>query len=213
MFIYFLILILIMSKAYSIEGDVIVLNRELNELDYFVRDFLDVLKKHSNYLVVSGYVSICTGRFRGTEDVDVLVLLPSLEQFSKLFEDLYSHSFWCLQNDNFEECYNDYLTKQINLRFARKDQTGPNIEFIPVTKIKKIQFFELVHPQKIRIKDFEFKVPPLEFEILYKEIKLGSEKDFEDALHLRTMFFDILKEENFKYFKKIITKDEINNKV
>ena len=45
-----------MEKAFTVENDVIVINRELTELDGFVRSFLDVLKKHSDYLIVSGFV-------------------------------------------------------------------------------------------------------------------------------------------------------------
>lgn len=45
-----------MEKAFTVENDVIVINRELTELDGFVRSFPDVLKKHSDYLIVSGFV-------------------------------------------------------------------------------------------------------------------------------------------------------------
>ena len=33
-----------MGEGYHLEGDVIVINRELTELDVFVKDFLEVLK-------------------------------------------------------------------------------------------------------------------------------------------------------------------------
>ncbi|MBI2133414.1 hypothetical protein HYU11_01890 [Candidatus Woesearchaeota archaeon] len=56
----------------------------------------------------------------------------------------------------------------------------------------------------MKIGDFEFKIPQIEFEILYKEIVLGSEKDLSDARHLRETFKDRLKNENFKEFEKII---------
>lgn len=61
-----------MQRAYEVKEGVIVLNRQLTELDLFVKGFLDILKQHSDYLVVSGFVSISTGRTRGTEDVDIL---------------------------------------------------------------------------------------------------------------------------------------------
>lgn len=54
----------IKNKAYSVENNTIIVNRGLTKLDLFVRDFIDILKKHSNYLVVSGFVSISTGRTR-----------------------------------------------------------------------------------------------------------------------------------------------------
>lgn len=34
-----------MGKGYHMKGDVIVINRKLTELDKFVKDFLDILKK------------------------------------------------------------------------------------------------------------------------------------------------------------------------
>ena len=49
-----------MQKGYSVEGDVLVINRELTDLDFFVKDFLEILKKYSGYLIVSGFVSIST---------------------------------------------------------------------------------------------------------------------------------------------------------
>jgi len=196
-----------MSKAYSVEDDVIVINRDLNELDLFVKDFLDVLSKHCDYLVVSGYVSICTGRARGTEDIDVLFPLLSEPYFSKLFNDLKVNSFWCYQGDQIKDIF-PYIRDGLNIRFAKINRVLPNIELIPVIEVKKAQYFELKHPQRIRIKDFEFKIPPVEFEILYKEIRLASPKDFEDASHLRKMFSDILSEDKFKKYKSIIEENE-----
>lgn len=56
----------------------------------------------------------------------------------------------------------------------------------------------------MKVQSFEFKIPPIEFEILYKEIILGSDKDLADAKHLRTLFSELVREENFKKFEKII---------
>ncbi|MBS3159235.1 hypothetical protein J4436_00435 [Candidatus Woesearchaeota archaeon] len=47
-------------KGYTLEGDVIVINRESTELDLFVKHFLEVFKEYSDYLIVS----ISTGRTR-----------------------------------------------------------------------------------------------------------------------------------------------------
>ncbi len=56
----------------------------------------------------------------------------------------------------------------------------------------------------MRVKDFEFKIPPIEFEILYKERVLAGKKDIADAQHLRVFFSDILKKERFKEYEPII---------
>ncbi|MDP3733760.1 MAG: hypothetical protein Q8R37_00895 [Nanoarchaeota archaeon] len=192
-----------MGKGYQCEGEVIVINRELTELDLFVKDFLAVLQKYSDYLIVSGFVSISTGRTRGTEDVDLLVPVMSTEKFKQLFDHLQLGGFWCYQADSAEEAYS-YIRNLQNIRFAKVNEMFPNMEVIPINETKKTKFFEFNHPQKMRVHNFEFKIPPLEFEILYKELVLSGVKDIADAKHLRTFFADILKKEKFKEYESIV---------
>ncbi len=194
------------NKAYSVENNTIIINRELTKLDLFVKDFLDVLKRHSNYLIVSGFVSISTGRTRGTEDVDILAQKLNKVKFALLLEDLFKNKFWCYQGDTIDEIWR-YIEKGDNIRFAREEEMFPNVEFISVDKSKPAKYFEFIHPQKIKIQDFEFKIPPIEFEILYKEIILAGKKDIGDAKHLRAFFSDILKRERFKEYELIIKKE------
>jgi len=192
-----------MKKGYSIEGDVIIINRDLTDMDLLVKKFIDILKRHSDYLIVSGFVSISTGRTRGTEDIDVLVPVMGKDKFSNLFNDLLKNDFWCYQGDSIEEAYSQ-VKDMDSIRFALVNEMFPNIEFVPIDKTKKAKWFEFNHPQKIKVKNFEFKIPPIEFEILYKEIVLGNKKDIADAKHLRTFFSDIIKEEKFKEYEKVI---------
>ncbi len=49
----------------------IKLDRELNELDLFVLDFVKILEKQVKYVLISGYVALLFGRSRTTEDVDL----------------------------------------------------------------------------------------------------------------------------------------------
>lgn len=198
-------------KGYSIEKDVIVINRDLTELDFFVRDFLEILKRHCDYLIVSGFVSIATGRTRATEDVDVLVPIMNKEKFKELFLDLEKNNFWCYQGENFNEVYEKYAKEKLNIRFAQKDKMFPNMEVIFINESRRAKFYEFTHPQKIRIENFEFKIPPLEFEILYKEIILAGKKDLEDAQHLRILFKEILNEAKFKECEEVIRKNGIKN--
>lgn len=191
------------KKGYILEKNTIVIQRDLTELDLFVKKYLDILKKHTNYLIVSGFVSICTGRTRGTEDIDILIPIMEKEKFVTLFKELDKNNFWCYQGDDSENVYS-YIKNLDNIRFAKKNEIFPNIEFVPFDETKKAKFFEFRHPQKIKIKDFEFKIPPLEFEILYKEIILKGKKDIEDAKHLRTFFSEIIKEGKFKEYEPII---------
>src|SRR3989338_8599958 len=193
-------------KGYQVKSDVIIINRGLTVLDTFVKDFLEVLKRYSDYLIVSGFVSISTGRARGTEDIDILVPVMQKDKFNELYKDLKQNKFWCYQGDSSEEIY-PYIKDMQSIRFARINEMFPNIEFIPINEAKKAKFFEFKHPQKIRVDGFEFKIPPIEFEITYKELVLKGKKDIEDASHLRTFFSGMLKEEKFKEYKKVITGD------
>jgi len=194
------------KKGYILEGDVIVVDRDWTELDEFVKDFLGILKDYSDYLIVSGFVSIATGRTRGTEDVDILVPVMDENKFRDLFSELSKKDFWCYQGDEVDEVYG-YLQRIENIRFARKNEMFPNIEFIPINKNRKAKYFEFTHSQRIKIKDFEFKIPPIEFEILYKEIILAGDKDIADARHLREFFADILSKEKFKEYEPIIREE------
>ena len=192
-----------MAKGYILRKDVIIVQRELTELDLLVKKFIDILKRYSDYLIVSGFVSISSGRTRGTEDVDIIVPILDKITFEKLFNDLKKNGFWCYQGDKVTEVYS-YVKKRINIRFARINEIIPNIEFISFDKIKKAKYFEFTHPQKMRVQDFEFNIPPIEFEILYKEIVLKGKKDIEDAKHLRLFFSDILSQKKFKEYEPII---------
>ncbi|MEK6967502.1 MAG: hypothetical protein AABX51_02630 [Nanoarchaeota archaeon] len=192
-----------MDKGFKLDKGTIVLNRKMTELDLFVKDFLSIIEKHSKYLIVSGFVSIASGRTRGTEDVDMLLPIMGKTSFSNLFKELISGGFWCLQGDTSDEVYS-YIKDFHNIRFARANEVFPNMEVIPIDKMRKTKWFEFEHPQRMRVETFEFDVPQLEFEILYKESILKGEKDLADAKHLRTFFKAILKEEKFKEFKPII---------
>ena len=129
------------------------------------------------------------------------------EKFMALFKELGKNNFWCYQGDDPENVYT-YVKNLNSIRFAKTNEIFPNIELVPFNTTKKAKFFEFSHPQKIRIKDFEFNIPPLEFEILYKEIILKGKKDIEDAKHLRTFFSEIIKEKKFKEYEPII-RDEL----
>ena len=56
-----------------INKNTIKLYKEINELDKFVLKFVEVLQKHTLYVIVSGYVAILLGRNRATDDIDIFV--------------------------------------------------------------------------------------------------------------------------------------------
>ena len=196
-------------KGYELINNVLIINRDLTELDLFAKDFLEIVKKHTDYLIVSGFVSISTGRTRATEDIDILIPIMSKEKFKDFFNELISKDFWCYQGDSFEDIF-PYIENKQNIRFAKREQLFPNMEVVFIDESKKAKFYEFTHSQKIKIKNFEFKIPPLEFEILYKEKILTGIKDIEDAKHLRNIFKEILSEEKFKKCQ-IVIDEELKN--
>jgi len=61
-----------MEIQYS-KDSIILKNKSLSNVDKFVLEFVDLLKNHFRYVIVSGYVAILFGRSRGTEDIGILI--------------------------------------------------------------------------------------------------------------------------------------------
>lgn len=185
-----------------INKNTIQLDKKLNELDLFVLDFVKVLEKHTVYVIVSGYTSLLFGRSRATEDVDILVPETSLEVFTALFKDLQNHDFWCLNADDVNTLYGDYLKQKTAVRFAKKNKIIPNMEF----KFVKNNFD--VNTIKNRVKIITKKgilfIGNLEEEIAFKEVVLCSDKDNEDARFLRNLFKDSLDMKLIENTKKLL---------
>ena len=80
-------------------------------LDEFVENFCRIVDKHVRYIVCSGFVAIAHGRTRGTEDIDMIIEKMDKDSFIKLHKDLRENGFICLQSDNPELIYSNYLEK------------------------------------------------------------------------------------------------------
>ena len=162
--------------------------KELNDLDKLVIDFVRILDRNKvKYVLVSGYVSILFGRSRSSEDIDIIVKKLPKRRFAVLWEDLLKY-FECLVPDNFESAYDKYLMKQTSIRFSRKDQPIPNIEFM-FPKAEDLDNWVLKNGKQVRLNRHALKISPIELQIAYK-LFLGSGKDIEDARHL----YQLLKE-------------------
>lgn len=165
-------------------GNKLVIERELSELDEEVVQFTEVFDNVGvEYVIVSGYVAILTGRSRGTEDVDVII--PNLDDktLDKLVDEFQAEGYWCI-NQNIDEI-DSFLEDGISVRIAKEGNIIPNFElFYP-----EDQFDEKALDGKIKVQmgEEELFISPLELQIAYK-LFLGSEKDLEDALHLFQLF-------------------------
>ncbi|MGM5483690.1 MAG: hypothetical protein ACQER9_02100 [Nanobdellota archaeon] len=169
----------------------IVIKKELSELDKFTLNFIKILEKYTKYVIVSGYVSILLGRSRASEDIDIIIPILTKEIFLNFTKKLEDSGFYCLNTDNSHEMY-DYLKEKSAIRFARNDTVIPNIE-LKFSK-RNIEEISLKNKIKIIIGNNELFVSPLELQIAFKENVLKSDKDMEDARHIRNVAKDIINE-------------------
>lgn len=176
---------------------------DFNLLNKFTSDFCEIIEKHCKYVVVSGFLAISSGRSRGTEDIDIIVPELSIEEFKDLHQDLSKKfSLLHLEGLEIEEIY-DYL-KDSNIRYVYKNTVIPNMEFKFAKTI--LDKDNLEKRKKIELTNTNIFFAPLECAIIYKEEYLKSQKDLEDARHLRKVYLEELDEKELTRYKLLIKK-------
>ncbi|MFB6099650.1 MAG: hypothetical protein ABEK16_00100 [Candidatus Nanohalobium sp.] len=177
----------------KLHEDSLEINREKSELDREVLDFVSVLEEEGiDYVIVSGYVAILTGRSRGTEDVDVLI---EEGKAAELAERLEENSYWCI-NEEIDRIP-DMLEEGIAPRIAREGKVIPNFElFYPEDRFDSEALENSIDAE---INSSKIMISPIELQIAYK-LFLGSEKDLEDAQHLYRIFNEDLEMERLERF-------------
>jgi hypothetical protein len=165
---------------------IILDGKNVTTLDQFVLGFSELLAPFSEYVIVSGYVSIIFGRSRGTEDIDILIPWMKKETFSLLFSRLEKEGYYFLNAEDWSGLY-EMLVGRMGIRAARKETVIPNIEI----KFVKDDYdrYALDHRTAVEFSGNRLFISPLELQIAYK-LHLGSDKDIEDAVYL----WDIFKE-------------------
>jgi len=162
----------------------IEIDRELSDLDIFTIDFINILKNHIDYVIVSGYVAILLGRSRASEDIDIIIPKITFSDFKGLYRDIKENGFYCL-NAEAEKIVFSYLEDNLAVRFAKYNSIIPNIEM----KWVKNDFDKIALEKKIfvKLKNETVQISHLELQIAFKESILGSPKDMEDAQHIRAV--------------------------
>ena len=172
-----------------------------NILDEFAEDFTAVVEKYIKYIIVSGFVSISHGRTRGTEDIDMIIEKIPLDVFFRMHNDLVKSGFECIQSETPEEVFN-YLIKGDSIRYVRKG------EFLPEMEVKfskdEIDELQLSSRQKLPLSGLDIWFSSIEMNIAFKEELLKSEKDLEDAKHLRIIYEGEINETLINDIKKKI---------
>lgn len=181
------------------------MKREMKDrtiLDEFASDFSRIIEKHAKYMIVSGFVAIAHGRSRGTEDIDIIIERIPENRFAKLHNELLKNGFECIQCRNPDEIYEDYLSRNLSVRYIRKGSHIPEIEL----KFSKDELdeYQLKTRRKLPLTGLDLYFSGIEPNIAFKEELLKSEKDIEDARHLRIVYENKIDEKEIERIKMLI---------
>lgn len=187
-----------------IDKNTIKLDKVINELDKFVLNFIRILEKHTDYVIISGYVAILFGRARATEDIDIFIEEINKEKFTSLWDNL-NNNYWCLNTGDIDEMY-DYLKGGLAVRFALKENTIPNFE---VKFAKKLLDKEAFKDRLTVLTELgEIKVSSIERQIAFKRYYLKSDKDLEDASHMEKLFKEHISTNKIEEYKRLIESEK-----
>lgn len=194
---------------YNVEKrEIIFQDKILNELDKLMIDFAEILNNYSDYVIVSGYVSILLGRSRSSEDIDLLIPRMPISQFTDFFKELVKKGYECANSMIVDEAYSmmDYL----GIRFFKKGNPVPNIELKAIKN--DLDKYSFDNRLRVVLNEKNLFISPLELQIAYKlflaadgtEEEISSDKDIEDARHLYSLFYDkINKDEMYLFMDKL----------
>lgn len=178
--------------------------KTITTLDRFVFEFTTLLRKYTDFVIVSGYVSIIFGRARGTEDIDILIPRITKQDFSSLYSDLANNEYYFINPENVHGLF-EMLDEGLGIRAAKKETIIPNIEL----KFVKDSFdiFSLKKRKEVVLnKKIHLFIAPLELQIPYK-LHLGSVKDIEDAVYLWDIFHTYIDMKELKKFMNVLNVD------
>ncbi|MEM5793492.1 MAG: hypothetical protein QXY45_04035 [Candidatus Aenigmatarchaeota archaeon] len=172
-----------------------------NFLSNFCLKFTKILERHVEYIVVSGFVAIASGRTRGTEDIDIIIRKMEFENFRKLHKDLEKSGFVCIQSPDPREIY-DYLRDKLSVRYTLKNRPLPQIEL--KFEVDELDDYQFRTKEKLPLTGLNIWFSSVNMNIAFKEELLKSKKDIEDAIHLRTVYREKVDEGEIKKIKKMI---------
>jgi len=139
---------------------------------------------------------------RSTEDIEMFIKKLPKNKFIEFHNDLSNNSFVCMQSDDPEEIYDSYLNENLSVRYTDNTMPLPEMEIkFPADDLDLYQF------------DIKTKLPQtgldlwfssINMNIAFKEEYLKSQKDIEDALHLRKFYVGLIDEKEIIKIKKMI---------
>jgi len=171
-------------------------------LDRFAEEFCDVVNRYVEYMIVSGFSAIASGRTRGTEDIDMIIEEVDLDRYSKLHDDLVKSGFECMQSDDSGVIFGRYLKHGISVRYTWKGKILPEMEIHFIKD--EIDEYQMKRRVKMKSTGLDVWFAPIEGNIAFKEEWLKSDKDIEDVKHLRIVYEDVINEGEVDKIKDMI---------
>jgi len=181
--------------------------REISDkifLKSFCEKFCKIVEQHCKYIIVSGYLVIALGRSRGTQDIDMIIEKLDLKKFKNLHKDLVKNGFHCVQDEDSEEIYTSYLKENTSVRYIYEKELLPEMEIKFAKDI--LDHIQIESRIKIPLTGVDVWFGSIEANIAFKEDYLKSEKDLEDAKHLRLMFQNEINQKEINRWKTLIKK-------
>ncbi len=175
--------------------------KDRNILDSFCEQFCKITEKYTQYIVVSGFVAIASGRTRGTEDIDMIIERIDYVLFEQYFAHLVKDGFVCMQTSESKEAYS-YLVEKLSIRFTYKDNPLPEME---VKFVKDpLDVYQMRTRTKLNLTGLDIWFSNINVNIAFKEELLKSTKDIEDAQHLRVVYTELVDEGEINDIKTMI---------
>ena len=178
-----------------------------NILTDFCTRFCRIVEKHTEYMIVSGFVAIASGRMRGTEDIDMIIKILDKNHFLRLHKDLSRNGFVAMQSDDVNELYANYLTKGVSVRYTKKNSFVPEMEL----KFAKdaLDAYQIKTRMKLPLTGLDIWFSSINMNVAFKEELLKSDKDIEDARHLRIVYKELIDEKEINKIKKMIKRQRL----
>ena len=186
----------------ELSEDRLSLSRQLSALDEDVIAYTRILDDCGvEYVIVSGYVAILTGRARATEDIDVVIEPLSESETEQLVSTLRASGYWGMAMP-LNEMYS-LLNAGDRIRIAKEGEMFPNFETWFVAN--DVEREALSNSVTAEFGDASIEIIPIELQIAYK-LRLAHRadsidgKDFEDALHLFITFEEAFNTEQLESY-------------
>lgn len=189
----------------ELDDGVLTVDRAPNELDERAIEFSRICDDLGiAHVYVAGYVAILAGRSRSTQDIDVLVEPMDETRVDALVARLEAAGFWgpAMPLSSMQEAFEH----GDNIWVGREEEVIPHLEVKQVAdEFDRASLREAIQG---RIGGETLPIGPLELQIAYK-LYLGTRTDFEDAVHLYTLFGGSLSTEELqRWVERLDVRDE-----